>query len=129
MNGYQFIAHLMGKLVPDDEKIRAARAEAREKFPAADLIISGDLLAVTVHAKQDADGTVHCMKCGNPMTSRTNQYFKDGKWVEKARKDNFSNYECPTCATGQGSQPIGACWETAKDVTEQDLKKGGETDV
>lgn len=121
MNGLQFMAHLLGKLEPDEQKVKEAVAEFTKDYPHGAMEITKDRLGVKVSVKPEGD-KVLCMKCGNPMVSRVNQYFKDGLWVNKARRDMLSNWECPTCAPGVGGQPLMVLTNTAKDVSEQDIK-------
>ncbi len=122
MNGLQFLAHLQGKLKPDESKVQKALKEFGEKFPCGILSVTPDRLSVRVQVKQDPKNKlVFCMQCGNPLTDRANQYFKNGKWIHKARKDNMSNYECSHCAPGVGGQPLLAMRGTAQDVKPEDL--------
>jgi hypothetical protein len=115
MSFAQVLASLQGKLEADENKVKEAVDFIKKHHPAADLRIRDNRTFVGGYAKE-VNGIPCCMNCGHPMTDRVNQYFKGGKWVQKVKKDNLSNWECENCAPGRGSQPLMIGWNTAKEA-------------
>jgi hypothetical protein len=97
LRGDQFIKMLSGNLKVDEDKLNKFTAEFTRDYPNGDLLVNRGHFSIQVRYKTDTDGNPLCMKCGGRMTSRVNQYRKNGTWQQKARKDNVSNWECPKC--------------------------------
>jgi hypothetical protein len=96
LTGAQLIKKLTGQLKVDEAKVKKFSDEFTKEFPKGELTISRDSYGITVRCRIEHDIPI-CMKCGQPMIDRINQYRKNGKWVFKARKDNISNWECTKC--------------------------------
>lgn len=99
----QVMARTLGILKVDPEKVAGYVKIFREKFPHA--IVTVNEGSVKASVIRDEAG-VHCMKCGNLMISRVNQYVKKGLWIQKKRRDNISCWECLYCAPLIGGQPL-----------------------
>jgi hypothetical protein len=121
MKSLQLMAKMLGQLKVDPEKVRQQEEILKKEFPKAKITVSDS--GVKAEAVQDGDG-VHCMVCGTPMDDRVNQYVKRGQWVQKKKKDNISNWECPKCRPLIGMAPL--AWfneDIFFPVKEEDLKE------
>ena len=120
MNFLQVIAKSLGQLKVDLEKVKQREEELRRQYPHAEITIKDG--TVKAQVKEDEDG-VHCMYCGAIMVRRTNQYVKNGQWVQKKRKDNMSNWECPKCRPLCGGMPLATWYDDCYfPVNEEELK-------
>lgn len=104
----QVIARTLGILKVDSKKVESYVKIFKEKFPHA--IVTVNEGSVKASVVRDEAG-VRCMKCGNLMISRVNQYVKKGVWVQKKHNDNISCWECPYCVPLVGGQPLS--WRSA----------------
>ena len=104
LNGNQFIKKMFGQLKVDETKVEKFTEEFTRDYPCGELILDREGFSIQVRHRIDGNLPL-CLKCGGKMTSRVNQYRKNGQWQQKARKDNISNWECPKCFP-EGHAPL-----------------------